>query len=226
MTPKQFEHYVCDQFIMDGYTAETTSFSNDYGVDIIAVKENERLAIQVKMYGASSRKINRQMVMELHGAKDYFDCNSAVIATDGIMMKDAEDVAEKLKIRILYFNKAELKSLSTPSVATSFFDEIWEHIYPLKGKQLILPNGQANKITNVDWSGIERITSNGKPGIIKIEIFKYAVSILTKEGIITRDEINQNYIGRASSGVILILSAVPYFKPCKKPTGLIYLRPA
>lgn len=29
------------------------------------------------------RKINRQMLMELHGAKDYFDCSKAIKVTDG-----------------------------------------------------------------------------------------------------------------------------------------------
>jgi len=42
------------------------------------------------------------------------------------------------------------------------------------------------------------------------------------DGVITRDEINQNYIGRASSGVILILSQVPFLKLTERPTGLKY----
>ena len=41
------------------------------------------------------------MVMELYGAKDYFDCTKALFATDGLLMADAVEVAKKLNIEIL-----------------------------------------------------------------------------------------------------------------------------
>jgi len=83
-------------------------------------------------------------------------------------------------------------------------------------------NGETNQIIKADWSGIERITSNGNKGKIKIEIFKQAVNKLLTDDSITRDYINQNYVGRASSGIILVLSQVPFFKLTEKPTGLKY----
>jgi len=82
MNPRQFEELVCEYYRSQGYKAETTPYSNDYGIDVFATKGKEKLAIQAKMYGNSTRKINRQMVMELHGAKDYFDCTKAIIATE------------------------------------------------------------------------------------------------------------------------------------------------
>jgi restriction system protein len=224
MTPKQFEEYVCEQFRRKGYQSETTSYCSDYGVDVFASKGKEKIAIQVKMYGNSSRKINRQMVMELHGAKDYFNCTSAVIATNGNILPDAQEVANKLKINILYFNEVDKTELPIPEAMPrkAVFDEVWQkYIVPLKGRKLYLSNGEANEITNVDWSGIERITSNGKKSKIKIEIFRYAVNNLMDKKKITREEINQNYAGRASSGVILILSQVPFFVLCSNPSGLI-----
>jgi len=45
---------------------------------------------------------------------------------------------------------------------------------------------------------------------------------LLLEGTITRDYINQNYVGRASSGVILILAQVPFFKISVTRSGLTY----
>jgi len=101
MNPRQFEEMVCSFFRDLGYQTEMTPYSNDYGVDVFAVKGNEKIAVQAKMYGGSSRRINRQMVMELHGAKDYFDCSKAIIATDGDLLSDAKQVAEKLGIEIL-----------------------------------------------------------------------------------------------------------------------------
>lgn len=83
-------------------------------------------------------------------------------------------------------------------------------------------SGETNQIIKSDWSGIERKTSNGNNGKIKIEIFKQAVNRLLTDGSITRDYINQNYVGRASSGIILILSQVPFFNLTEKPIGLKY----
>ena len=41
------------------------------------------------------------MVMELHGAAGYFDCAGAMLATDGRVLADASEVAQKLGIRII-----------------------------------------------------------------------------------------------------------------------------
>ena len=225
MTPKQFEELVCEHFRNKGYKAQATSYSSDYGVDVFATKSKEKIAVQAKMYGGGTRKINRQMVMELHGAKDYFDCTKAVIATDGILLSDATEVANKLKIEILNIVSSVPLTTKKPTTNDKTFDSIWEkYIIPLQGKTLTRDNGETNEIVKVNWSEIERLTSNGNKGKIKIEIFRQAINKLLADGSITRDYINQNYVGRASSGLILILSQVPFFRLTDKPTGLIYIK--
>ena len=92
----------------------------------------------------------------------------------------------------------------------------------MTGKILTRENGETNKILRADWSSIERLTLNGNKGKIKIEIFKQTINKFVTDGYITRDEINQNYSGCASSGIILILSQVPFFKQTERPTGLRY----
>ena len=175
MTPKQFEELVCEHFRNKGYKAEATLYSNDYGVDVFATKGKEKIAVQAKMYGGGSRKINRQMVMELHGAKDYFDCTKAIIATDGILLADAKEVADKLKIEILNIDSSVLLTTKKPTSNDKTFDSIWEkYIIPLQGKTLTRDNGETNEIVKVNWSEIERLTSNGNKGKIKVEIFKQA----------------------------------------------------
>ncbi len=228
MNPRQFEELVCEHFRKQGYAANTTAYSNDYGVDVIATKGKEKIAVQAKMYGNSTRKINRQMVMELHGAKDFFDCSKAVIATNGNFLPDALAVAKKLKIDILYLNDFQTNMTSTTArklntESDETFERIWEtYIVPLEGKTLSRSKEKTNQILKVDWSGIERLSSNGKKSKIKIEIFREAVNKLLAESSITRDYINQNYAGRASSAIILILSQVPFFKLIGKPTRLRY----
>ncbi len=225
MTPKQFEDLVCEHFRNKGYKAEATSYSNDYGVDVFAIKGKEKIAVQAKMYGGGTRKINRQMVMELHGAKDYFDCTKAVIATDGILLADAIEVADKLKIEVLNIDSSVLPTSKKTSSSDKTFDSIWEkYIIPLQGKTLTRDSGETNEIVKVNWSEVERLTSKGNKGKIKVEIFKQAINKLLADGSITRDYINQHYVGRASSGVILILSQVPFFKLTDNPTGLKYIK--
>jgi restriction system protein len=173
------------------------------------------------MYGNSTRKINRQMVIELHGVKDYFDCTKAIIATDGTLLSDAITVAEKFKI--LYLNNFQPLPTKKKKSNDLDFESIWEkYVMPLYGKTLTRSNGETNIIVKADWSGIERITSKGNKGKIKIEIFKKATNKLLRDGNITRDEINQNYPGRASSGIVLILSQVLFFQITNRPTGLQY----
>lgn len=227
MNPRQFEELVCDLFRKQGYEAKTTSYCGDYGIDVFATKGKEKIAIQAKMYGGSYRKINRQMVMELHGAKDYFDCTKAIIATNGALLPDAISVARKLKIEILNLNKFQMqlpqKQSQKNNNADKTFEQIWEdYIIPLQGKILTRSNGETNKIVKVDWGGIERLTSNDNIGKIKIEVFKLAINKLLSEGSITRDYINQNFVGRASSGIILILSQIPLFTLTNRPIGLKY----
>lgn len=234
MTPREYEEYVYNHYKELGYDVKLTPQSNDYGVDILAKKDDEKLAIQTKMYGHSTRKVNRQMIMELCGAKEYYDCTKAVLATDGEVMSDAVEVAHKLNIEILNLqiedsNVSDTSKddvmLSDISKSKYGFDYIWEkYIFPLKGKTLRNSRGD-NTIVDVDWSRVTRITSNGKRGYINIEDFKMAVNILLEEGCVTRDDINQR-TKRVSSGIVLILSQVPFFELKENPLRLEFVKGA
>ena len=208
MTPDQYEKYVANYFQNKGYEVKQTPYSNDYGVDVFAEKNKEKIAIQAKMYSNSNRKINRQMVMEFYGAKDFFNCNKGIIATDGEIIQNAKDVADKLGIEILF-----IYPQSHVPKNNSQFDEIWEnYVMPLEGKTITRNNGNINKILEVNWGGINRITSNGNQQKIDIEIFKKTINHILENGSITRQEINDEYSKRASSGIVLILSQLPMIR--------------
>jgi len=205
MTPDQYEKYVANYFQNKGYKVKQTPYSNDYGVDVFAEKNKEKIAIQAKMFGNSNRKINRQMVMEFYGAKDFFNCNKGIIVTDGEIIQNAKDVADKLGVEILF-----IYPQSHVPKNNSQFDEIWEnYVMPLEGKTITRNNGKINKILEVNWGGINRITSNGNQQKIDIEIFKKIINHILENGSITRQEINDEYSKRASSGIVLILSQLP-----------------
>ena len=240
MTPADYEYLVGEYFRKLGYHVTVTPASNDYGIDIIATKENEKIAIQAKMYGGTIRKVNRQTIFELYGAAAYADCDRAMLATNGRVLDDARRVADKLGIEILSIGsvsdsqeaEADLDSPSVEKGETcsrhnrqpesttvtaanpsgETFEYLWKtYIMPLAGKTLYLPSGKSNLIKQVDWSGVQRITSNDRQQDIDIKIFRYAVNKIFTTGSITRDDINQQYTGRASSGIMLILSQIPIF---------------
>jgi len=219
MNPREYEYYTGEYFKKKGYKVELTPETNDYGVDLFIYKNSKKIAIQVKMYGQGTRPINRQMIMELCGAMNYFDCNQAKFVTDGRVLNDALEVAEKLNIEIINLSPDDSFKINVKDT----FSDIWtKYIIPLKGKTLIRSNGKENKIVLVDWSGIKRITSNGNTATIKIEIFKQVINYLEKNKEITRKAINDDYLGRASSGICLILSQVPFIDYLKNPARLVW----
>ena len=161
MTPREFEHKVSDYYRQQGYKTIITPYSGDWGIDVIASKGEDKLAIQVKMYGGSSRKITRLSMMQLYGAMAYKDCTRAVMVTDGDCMPDAIDVATKLGIEVIYLKDNSVKQLKEQNSKSAVengttvkglmaFDEMWKtYIMPLKGKTLKTSNRE-NKIINVD----------------------------------------------------------------------------
>lgn len=221
MRPDEYEKIVADYFETQGYKTTVSSYTNDYGVDVFATKAKEKIAIQVKMFGGSARPVNRQMVMELHGAKDYFNCTKAIIATNGRIIDNALEVAKKLKIEVLNIQAVRSSEKTKFYSKNHTFETIWEkHVMPLQGITIKKPDGKTNIIERVDWSGIKRITSNGRPQIIQIEIFRKTINYLLKNGEISRSYINDEYKDRASSGIVLILGNTGVFEIVDKPIRL------
>ncbi|WP_091607368.1 restriction endonuclease [Arthrobacter koreensis] len=188
MAPAEDESQIAAYFADRGYRTQQTVISGDYGVDVFAENADERLAIQVKMCG-TVRRVNRQMVMGLHGVKDYFDCDRAVIATDGELLLDAREVAAKLGIQVLTvpavrsnFSATEASFVNFGTIAdepssetslsgeeASSFDEIWtDHVMPLAGQLLRGKGDRTNIIEKVAWTGVWRTTSAGRSSRIDI----------------------------------------------------------
>ncbi len=222
MTPAQFERLVARRFEAEGYRTRLTPTTNDWGVDIFAERGTERLAVQVKMY-AGARPINRQMVFEIVGAAAYFDCTGSAIATNGEFRTDAREAAIKLGVRILddvgtpeTVSRPERRTVPTSrSHRTSKldFESIWsKHVIPLAGRTLVNDRGLKNKIVGVDWGGVRRVSSTGARSRIPIEPFRWAIERILEFGAVTRQEINEQYAGRASSGIQLVLAEVPAFE--------------
>lgn len=221
MTPEEYEHYVAQLFKEMGYETIVTSFSNDYGVDVFAFKGEEKIAIQVKKYGNSNRKINRDVFLKLHGSKDYFDCTKAIVATDGSIMPDAKQVADKLGIEIMYISEKEAlfqekndkvqvqKHISMKDDYLDFYI-IWnEYIKPMEGKYISNSKG-SNKIIEVNDLELKRCSINNRISKIDRDSFKFAYEYLVRNGSVTRDYINQQIDKRCSSIIYYVLAQIPF----------------
>jgi restriction system protein len=103
------------------------------------------------------------------------------------------------------------------------FEEMWEnYVIPLSGKT-ISTGTLTNRIVSVDWQGITRQTSTGRIGKIAINDFEFAYKQLAQHGYVEREFINQ-HANRCSSGIVLVLSQVPFIEEKDKPRKALYVK--
>lgn len=215
MRPEQYEHHVAAVLRAEGWQTTVTRLSRDMGVDVLAERTGHRMAVQVKLYGASSTKVNAEQVMCLHGAAAYADCDHAMLATDGTLSSEAVTVAEKLGIEIRRVPAVDDPSGGFVSNAHHdwSFDSIWErYVEPLAGRELIRSPGKTMQILEVDGSGVRRVTTGGTTQRIAIGTFRWVIDRLLAGEIVTRRDIHDRNARQVSSGVMLILSNVPLFE--------------
>ena len=103
------------------------------------------------------------------------------------------------------------------------FEEMWaNYVMPLSG-QTISNGTLTNRIVSVDGQGITRQTSTGRIGKIAIKDFKFAYSQLAQHGYVEREFINQ-HANRCSSGIVLVLSQLPFIEINDKPRKALYVK--
>lgn len=76
MTGHQFEHFVAEVFRGNGWQAQVTPGSGDYGVDVVLTGPNPigrtvRVAVQVKMHASA---VGPKAVQEVHTGKSMHRC--------------------------------------------------------------------------------------------------------------------------------------------------------
>lgn len=92
-----FERYCADCLLKKGFTkAEVTSGSGDHGVDIIAEQNGIRFGIQCKLYQG---QIPNKAVQEAYTGASFYDCDIAVIMSNSELTKQAQEEAQKLRVK-------------------------------------------------------------------------------------------------------------------------------
>lgn len=98
ISPYEYEQYCADVFINHGWNAVVTPGSGDQGADIIAEKNNKRIAIQCKMYSAP---VGNSAVQEVFSAKRYYNASDALVITTIGYTKSAFDLAKKTNVYLI-----------------------------------------------------------------------------------------------------------------------------
>ena len=94
----QFEHYVADILRQNGYyDVEVTKGSGDFGVDIVALKDEVKFAIQCKHYNS---QVGVEAIQQVYSGKAFYDCDRAIVITQSGFTPAAEEMATKLDVEL------------------------------------------------------------------------------------------------------------------------------
>ena len=91
-----FEHFTCDILLANGFEhAESTKASWDFGVDVLATKDNVTYAIQCKRY---SSLVGIEAVQQAYAGRAYYECHVAVVFTNQYFTRSARKLADKIGV--------------------------------------------------------------------------------------------------------------------------------
>lgn len=95
---KEFEHAIALVYEKLGYRVSLTNSTGDFGVDVIAERAYERLAIQTKRYKGT---VGVQAIQEVAGGKIYYKATEAIVITNSFFTPQAKKLAEALGVKLI-----------------------------------------------------------------------------------------------------------------------------
>lgn len=104
LLPYEFEDWLTDFLNENGFNAEHTKYSGDFGADIIAIRRGIKYAISCKKY---SNGLGIRSVQEIIAAMDYYHADIGwVVSTAPYFTSQAYDLAKTRHVKL--FTKTEL----------------------------------------------------------------------------------------------------------------------
>jgi restriction system protein len=86
----EFEQYLRRLLTSQGYSVKGTPGSGDLGVDLVAERDSDRVAIQVKRYNT---KVSRRAISDAVAGMRHYRCNRAMVITNNRFTTGAEVLA-------------------------------------------------------------------------------------------------------------------------------------
>lgn len=103
----EFENYISHLLKINGYKEiEITPASGDFGIDILAKKDDIKYGIQCKNY---SSQVGSESIQEAYSGKQYYNCHVGVVVTNNYFTKHAKQLAEKNGI--ILWDREKLKEM-------------------------------------------------------------------------------------------------------------------
>ena len=97
MTGVEFVNYLADFFERTGYFVKKNPSTHDYGADLLIRRSGKTIAIQAKCRKQPARI---SAVQEVHGGKDYYYAQKAVVISLGGFTKSAVNLANRLGVEL------------------------------------------------------------------------------------------------------------------------------
>lgn len=94
----EFEKFLAGLFRAQGYAAELTPLTGDYGADLILIKDGQRIAVQAKRYVGS---VGVSAVQEALSGQAYYQCDTAWVVTTGAFTTNALELAKKSGVKLI-----------------------------------------------------------------------------------------------------------------------------
>ena len=221
---RRFEFLAGEYLKKEGFEVEVTQGVADWGVDVFAVKNGLKYAVQVKMYGDCKTKINRRMMMELYGVMRYFDCQGAMMIYNSQIMPDAVKVSKKLDIQLVYIDQHQLDE-PYPEIDLSkteqTFDAIWNDISTLAGKEITNSRGTAYLIVCVTDGDITYTNKAGHQMREKADLFRQIVAHICQYGSIQQCQLRGEFGTYASAFISTVFANIPACEVILNPTTIM-----
>lgn len=99
MNGYEYEEKCGEYLLTQGYTSiEVTRKAGDFGVDIIAYKNNIKYGIQCKYY---DKPVGNKAIQEVYAGSIYYHCEKSMVITNATFTKQAKELASELGVKLL-----------------------------------------------------------------------------------------------------------------------------
>ncbi|TPV58676.1 restriction endonuclease [Pseudomonas fluorescens] len=97
------EKAVFELYRVIGYAVSETSATGDFGIDILAQSNTEKIGIQCKNYAGT---VGVEAVMQVHSGGHYYGCTRFIVYSASGFTPAALEMASKLKVELLIYKGA------------------------------------------------------------------------------------------------------------------------
>ncbi len=176
ISPYEFEKECARILNKKGFNARATKGSGDQGVDVLAEKNNIKIAIQCKQY---SKPVGNKAVQEVIAGKNFYNAQYAAVVSNASFTPSARKLAAKCGVILL-----DVRMLDNLEEYLKIADNPQNTINSVKEKALIKNEADVKAKAEDKYATlITAIANNSNPDVIENLIKKGAnVNAKTKGG--------------------------------------------